>query len=134
MLFRNCAGGVVFYEDTVLLLQNEKSEWVFPKGVIRGDMLAHEVALTRVESETGVEAEIVAVAGETCYEFYSVTRGKPVCNRVTWYVMRAKNTQIRIAMEQGFLDGGFFKIDEAQEMITYSQDKSLLKIAYNKFM
>ncbi|HHT62421.1 MAG TPA: NUDIX hydrolase, partial [Clostridia bacterium] len=35
MLFRQCAGGIVFFNDKVLLLQNEKNEWVFPKGVIR---------------------------------------------------------------------------------------------------
>ena len=31
MIFRNCAGGVVFYANQVFLLKNEKNEWVLPK-------------------------------------------------------------------------------------------------------
>ena len=69
LLFRNCAGGIVFYENRALLMRNEKDEWVMPKGVIRegGDM--RRVALDRVKIEAGVEAEILASAGDTCYEF-----------------------------------------------------------------
>ena len=35
MLRRNCAGGVVFFDDKVFILKNDKGEWVLPKGVIR---------------------------------------------------------------------------------------------------
>ena len=35
MIIRNCAGGIVFCGDKVLLLRNDKHEWVFPKGVVR---------------------------------------------------------------------------------------------------
>ena len=33
MIVRNCAGGVVFRGDKVLLVCNDKQEWGFPKGV-----------------------------------------------------------------------------------------------------
>lgn len=133
MLFRNCAGGVVFYGNKVLLLKNEKNEWVLPKGVIRSGMLAHEVAVSRVKHETGVDAEILCTAGATSYEFYSISRQKPVCNEITWYIMRAKNDKFSIVKEEGFQDGGFFPFDEAMKMITYSQDKSLVRVAYDKY-
>ena len=35
MLFRNCAGGIVFSGEKVLLIKNDKDEWVMPKGVVR---------------------------------------------------------------------------------------------------
>ena len=35
MLTRVCSWRCSFYEDKVLILKNEKSEWVLPKGVIR---------------------------------------------------------------------------------------------------
>ena len=53
MLIRNCSGGLVFYKDTVLLLKNEKHEWVFPKGVIRSVERPDEVATERVAYEAG---------------------------------------------------------------------------------
>lgn len=70
MLIRNCAGGVVFSGDKVFLLQNEKGEWVFPKGVIRNGELQSEVALRRVKEEGGINATIISSAGRTNYEFF----------------------------------------------------------------
>ena len=133
MIIRNCAGGVVFFEDKVFLLRNEKSEWVLPKGVIRDRQLARDVAQARVESEAGITAEIVSAAGNTSYEFYSVTRRQPVCNKIDWYIMRADSDKYRIAFEQGFTDGDYYPVERAIEMITYSQDKALVSVAYEKY-
>lgn len=132
MLCRNCAGGVVFLGEKVLILQNDKKEWVLPKGVIRGGHHPNEVAISRVREEAGVEAQIVGPAGETSYEFYSYSRRQPVCNRITWFIMEAINEHHQINRELGFLDGGFFPIDEAIDKITYSQDKSLVRVSYQR--
>ena len=133
MIFRNCAGGVVFCGDKVFLLRNEKEEWVLPKGVIRDKRLAQDVALDRVFKEAGIKAQIISPAGQTSYEFYSITRHQPVCNRITWYVMRADTLDYRIAFEQGLTDGDYFPFDAAMDKITYSQDKALVSVAYEKY-
>ncbi|MGI6684776.1 MAG: NUDIX hydrolase [Bacillota bacterium] len=132
MLFRQCAGGIVFFDNKVLLLQNEKNEWVFPKGVIRNGGSANEVALRRVKEEAGVDAQIVGPVGETSYEFYSITRQEPVCNQITWFLMEASSESSQVNKELGFKNGGFFNIIDALNKVTYSQDKSLLNIAYRK--
>lgn len=133
MLFRKCAGGVVFHGDQVFLLKNDKGEWILPKGVVRGTAPQQEVAVSRVLSETGVDAKILEAVGETNYEFYSVSRRTPVCNRVMWYTMDAPSPAFRIAFEQGFSDGGWYSISEAMDMITYTQDKSLVRLAHEKY-
>ncbi len=133
MIVRNCAGGIVFCGDKVFLLKNEKDEWVLPKGKIRDKRSPREVALERVEDEAGISAEILTAAGDTTYEFFSVTRRQPVCNRVHWYVMKAESEKYRIAFEQGFRDGDYFSIDEAIEKVTYSQDKALVRVSYEKY-
>lgn len=133
MILRNCAGGVVFSGDKVFLLKNDKNEWVLPKGVIRNRQLAQDVALDRVSSEAGITAQIVSPAGDTSYEFYSLTRRQPVCNRIHWYIMNAESDEYRIAFEQGFVDGDYFPVDKALDMITYSQDKALVSIAYERY-
>lgn len=134
MLIRKCAGGVVFKDDKVLILQNDKNEWVLPKGKIIDDQLPPETAINRVEYEAGVEANIVSSAGETAYEFYSVTRNQPVCNKITWYIMESHEEEFKINKEEGFLDGGFVNVDKAIDMITYSQDKSLVSLAYKRYL
>lgn len=63
MIVRNCSGGVVFHEEKVFLLKNEKGEWVLPKGKIRNDSLPTETALKRVKYEGGVNARIISTAG-----------------------------------------------------------------------
>ena len=133
MLVRNCAGGVVFHDDKVFLLKNEKGEWVLPKGVIKNGDLSAEIAVRRVKDEGGIDAAIVSTAGSTSYEFFSLSRQKPVCNKVTWYLMKAESKDYSISKEDKFQDGGFFGISEALEKITYSQDKSLVSLSYKKF-
>jgi len=133
MLFRSCAGGVVFYLDMVYLLRNEKNEWVLPKGVIRSGKNAKDVAKERVYIEAGIKAEILCSAGETCYEFYSLTRKTPVCNEIYWYVMAAESAAHQASREQGFMEGRYFPVQEGIDVVTYSQDKALIRLAYEKY-
>lgn len=133
MLVRNCAGGVVFHGDKVLVLKNEKGEWVFPKGVIRNGDYPDDVAVSRVNSEAGVRARIVASAGRTNYEFFSVSRQRPVANKITWYIMRAETDAVVPNAEQNFYEGEFLPVEEAMDRVTYSQDKSLLMLSYQKY-
>ncbi len=133
MIVRNCAGGVVFSGEKVFLLKNEKGEWVLPKGVIKNGDYPDEVALNRVKEETGINAEIITTAGNTNYEFFSVTRQRPVCNKITWFIMRPLDDKFEINKDQNFSEGGYFTIDEALQKITYSQDKSLITVSYSKY-
>lgn len=134
MIIRNCAGGVVFKDDMVLILKNDKNEWILPKGKIRGDDLPPETAIYRVEYEAGVNARIVSSAGETAYEFYSITRNQAVCNKIIWYIMESENGDFKANIDEGFSDGGFYPVEEAITMITYSQDKSLVSLSYKRYL
>lgn len=130
MLYRNCAGGVVFSGSKVLLLKNEKGEWVLPKGHVEEGESRREVARERVMREAKVESRVLGVAGETEYEFYSSTRKKPVCNQVVWYVMEARDAVCTPNAREGFEDGGFFDKDDALTRVSYTQDRALVAQAY----
>lgn len=133
MIERNCAGGVVFFGEKVFLLKNEKEEWTFPKGVIRSNEVPADVALRRVMEEGGVTAEIITIAGKTSYEFYSVNRRKPVCNKIIWFIMSTYSDEFDISEKEKFQDGGFFYIEHAFQLVTYTQDKALLETSYKKY-
>ena len=134
MLLRNCAGGIVFSGNQVFLLKNEKDEWVLPKGIIREGELSNHVAVNRVLEEAGIKADIVSTAGRTNYEFFSVTRQRPVCNRIIWYIMDAKSKEFSLGEPHKFSEGGFFSIEDAIEKVTYSQDKALVNLSYKKYL
>ena len=131
MIVRRCSGGVVFYANKVLLVENDRGEWTLPKGKIVGDGLPHESAIQRVKLETGVDARILDIAGDTIYEFFSRSRNQRVCNAIMWYVMEAESVELDISKE--FLRGGFYKVSEGLEMLTHSKEKSLVDVSYKKY-
>ncbi|MDD7182130.1 NUDIX domain-containing protein [Peptostreptococcus porci] len=131
MIVRRCSGGVVFYANKVLLVKNDKGEWTLPKGKIVGEGLPHESAVHRVKLETGVDPKILDIAGDTIYEFFSRSRNQRVCNAIMWYVMEAENIETEISKE--FLEGGFYKVSDALEMLTHSKEKSLVDVSYKKY-
>jgi len=127
---RSCAGGIVFCENEVFLLMSDRGEWVMPKGVIRSENRSNDVALWRVEDEAGIHAEIIGIAGNTRYDFFSETRGREISNRIQWFAMRAPDKSFHIAFEQGFLNGNYYPIDRARALLTYPEDKKILDQAY----
>ncbi|HHV28392.1 NUDIX domain-containing protein [Acetivibrio mesophilus] len=132
MLMRSFAGGVVFSGDKVLLLKNERDEWVLPREVMHDGELSSEVALRKIREESGILPEIVFTAGQTNYEFSSTTCKKPFCNKTTWYIMESLNEENKIEKSRtGFMS--FVKIDEAMNLINSGYDKSLVSLAYKKY-
>lgn len=131
MIVRHCAGGVVFYANKVLLLKNDRHEWTLPKGIILEGELSAESAVIRVKDETGVDARPLVLAGDTMYEFFSRSRQQQVCNAVVWYVMEAENPNYII--REDFIDGGFYKIKDALDMLSHNKEKSLVDVSYRKY-
>ncbi|MCQ2527828.1 MAG: NUDIX domain-containing protein [Saccharofermentans sp.] len=133
MVIRNCAGGVVFNGDDVLLIENDKHEWAFPKGVVRPGNKMIDVALERIKVECGVDASILVPCGKTHYEFYSVSRRKPVHNNVSWFIMKAVSRDVAPNSAEDILSAKFVPVTEALETVTYSQDRTLLMMAYQRY-
>lgn len=132
MLMRSFAGGVVFSGDKVLLLKNERDEWVLPRGVMHDGELSSEAAVRRIREESGIATEIVFTAGQTSYEFSSTTHKKPFCNKTTWYIMKSLNGENKMKNNSSrFMD--FVRIDEAMNLINSGHDKSLVSLSYKKY-
>ena len=135
MIVRNCAGGVVFRDDKVLLVCNDKQEWGFPKSVVRSSDRNKPAELLSkwIKDQTGVNAKALAPCGKTSYEYYSITRSKPVHNNISWFVMAAQPGDITITPDKEIVGAKFESVEKARSRITYSQDKSLLMMAYQKY-
>ena len=127
---RSCAGGVVFCGEDVFLLMSDRGEWVMPKGVIRNRNRSNDVALWRVEDEAGIHAHIIGIAGNTRFDFFSESRGKDVSNRIQWFAMEADDPSFHISFEQGFLNGGYYPVERAREMLSHDCDREILDTAY----
>lgn len=133
MIVRNCSGGIVFHKDTVLLVCNDKHDWAFPKGVVAPGKRLIEVAKDRLKIEADVDANVLSPCGKTSYEFYSITRRKPVHNNISWFIMKADSDHIKVGGDPEILAGEYFSIEAALHEITYSQDRALLMTAYQMY-
>jgi len=135
MLVRSYVGGVVFSGDKVLLLRNEKDEWVLPRTVMQDGEIPNEVAVKKIGEGSGIAAEIVCTAGQTNYEFSSVTRQKPFCNKTTWYIMKSLNENLNEVRKKDNKPERicFFKVDKAMDIISSNQDKSLVNLSFKKY-
>ncbi|MDF2522750.1 MAG: hydrolase [Clostridiales bacterium] len=133
MLVRNCAGGIVFSGDKVLLIKGADGDWQLPKGIVRSGDLANEVVLRKIRDEVGITSEIVSVSGQTHYEISSVSRVKPICNRITWYILRSQNVELENTSDPDKTDTCFFDLDHAMNLVTNNQDRAILNLSFKQF-
>ena len=83
-----------------------------------------------MEDEAGIHAEIIGIAGNTRYDFFSEGRGREISNRIQWFVMRAMDRTFHVSYDQGFLNGNYYPVEKAREMLTYPGDKPILDNAW----
>lgn len=121
---RSCSGGIVFDHDSVLLLETSRLEWIFPKAEIRGAERAPATACEAVRSLAGITVRVLDQAGRTSYEHYSISEQRPIRTEVVWYLMQ---------LEGEAQEAAFFPVEEALTKLTYSQEKSLLMFAYQRY-
>ena len=69
MRIEKSAGGVVIYDNAILLLRKYNGDWVLPKGRIEKDEKIKEAALREVKEETGTQAEVIKYLGEILLSF-----------------------------------------------------------------
>ena len=117
------AGGVVFRADgKILLLRHLEGTWVFPKGHIDPGEDALGAAVREVEEEAGVRAHCPdpALTETTRYEN---VRG--VARVITWFLLLSE-AERPVLREVLFPEGDFFVPEEAQQRLSFAEDKRLL--------
>ncbi|HOK17863.1 MAG TPA: NUDIX domain-containing protein [Caldisericia bacterium] len=122
------AGGVIIYQNKVLLLKREKS-WVFPKGKVKEGENLIQTAIREIFEETGIIANEKGIEiGNTNYKY--MTNDEQFEKTVYYYLFIVSDVSVNI--EKTFLGYGWFYFDEALKYVTYKNDKKILKNAIKK--
>ncbi|MCL6590636.1 MAG: NUDIX hydrolase [Firmicutes bacterium] len=131
MIYDHCAGGLVFWQDKLVILQRFNGVWLFPKGHIDAGETPGQAAVREVKEECGLTAEIIAPLGETSYTFQEdgVERHK----RVQWFLMKASDTNNRIELEAGFFTGSKLIGQNELEILSFPDDRALAKQGFLKY-
>ena len=122
------AGGVLFKNSEVLLIQNPSGVWTFPKGNVERGEKQEETAVREVLEETGVRGEIVDYIGEIHY-WYQL-HGDKIFKTVKYYLMRYLEGEPKPSWE--VKDAKLFPVEEAKKLLKYKGDREIFKKALEK--
>jgi 8-oxo-dGTP diphosphatase len=119
------AGGIVVRRDgdetQFLLVHRPRGDWTFPKGKNERGETDEDAALREVEEETGFSCMLGASAGETRYRDAS---DRP---KVARYWFMEPRSVTRTFTPNHEIDGlRWCTRDEADELLSYAQDRKLL--------
>ncbi len=129
------AGGVVFLNDSMLLLKKFNGDWVLPKGHIEYGEHRMMTALREVKEEASVKARIHEYIGEINYEYKDVyNHNTHMYKKVHWYLMTANNDYCSPQREEGFKHATYLPIDEVLNIIRYEDEKRIVERAIDMYL
>jgi 8-oxo-dGTP pyrophosphatase MutT (NUDIX family) len=127
------AGGVVVRQAgdhlRVALMRSTHSKWVFPKGRVNEGEALEQTARREIAEEIGLrDLALLADLGWTEYDYTQA--GKQHRKRVHWFLFRAApEAQARPRFREGSLDCGWFQARQALSLLSYPNDRRLLRKA-----
>ena len=117
-------GFVLVNYDSVLLLQYPQGHWSYPKGHVEGDEDHYQTAIRELNEETGI-SDIEIDSGwsyRTEYTFQS--KGRTIDKQVYWYI--ASTDQLEVKLSHEHTNYLWLSLDEAEEQLTFDQEKEVL--------
>lgn len=125
------AGGVVYHEGFILMLQKKNGDWVLPKGRIEKGETLEDTALREVKEETNVDATILNYIGATNYEFSNYwTHYEQVNKTVSWYIMKADSLDLIPLEKEGFVNAEFHSFEKACKLAKYNDERTIIERAF----
>ena len=120
------AGCVVFNTFTapfkvLIIHQKNGGHFGFPKGHLEAFETAEDAAIRETKEEVGVDVKLTPHHIDIVY-----SPKKDGLKTVTYYLALAKSTHI-VFQKKEVLSASFVEIDEALKVLTYQNDKDVLK-------
>lgn len=136
MIHTVSCGGVIIHKGKILVLYKDFKQkyvgWVLPKGTVEEGETHQVTALREVKEEAGVDAYIVRYVGSSQYTFQG--KEDTVSKTVHWYLMRSDSFYTKPQREEYFVDVGYYKYHEAYHLVKFSDERHILKKAYETYL
>ncbi len=121
------AGGLIVFENTILLLKKFNGDWVLPKGRVEKGETIKQAALREVLEESGVKAEILKYIGMANYKYRNSRQNETVYKTVHWYLMQTNCMDCTPQKKEGFIDAVFVHMNKAKDLVRYEDEKNIVK-------
>jgi len=126
------AAGVVYKSGKVLLIQSERRGWEFPGGIVEQGEALLDGLRREIFEESGISVEPEAVTGIyqnlACKKGYGPLEGMTLPTTVN-IVFRCRYVSGKEFVSDEFQDVGWFKPDEALQLIRYPYMKKAFEDA-----
>lgn len=113
---------VVNDKNEILLIKGPKRGWEMPGGQVEEGESIRDAAIRETKEESGIEVEIVRFCGI----FQNVK--KSICNTL----FLAKHIGGELTTSSESLEVGFFPIEQALEMVTYSNFRERIELCLDE--
>ena len=121
-------GFILVNFDSILLLQYPQGHWSFPKGHIEDtDADHHSTALRELTEETGISNVTVEDGWSRKTEYTFTRKGRETPKQVFWYI--AETDELTVSLSHEHTNYLWLQFDEAEDLITFEQEKELLRSA-----
>lgn len=124
---KSCGAIVIINEDGIiktLLIRMVGGHWSFPKGHVEEDETEFATAKREIKEETDLEVDLDLAFREVTT--YSPKLG--VMKDVIYFIAYAHNKEVTI-QETELMDYKWLEINEAVNLVTYEEDKAILRKA-----
>ncbi|MGO1370281.1 MAG: NUDIX hydrolase [Senegalia sp. (in: firmicutes)] len=125
------SGGVVVFNNAILLLKKYNGDWVLPKGRVEKNESLEQAALREVYEEGSVHAEIIQYIGEINYSFRNNRnlKNELVKKTVHWYLMKTNSMDCYPQKKEGFIEARFVHLDRVASLARYDDEQYIIEKA-----
>ncbi len=116
-------GCIIIEKNKVLLIQQKKGHWSFPKGHVEKDETDEETAIREIKEETNLDVEIEK--GKIYKEEYIVPETGRL-KEVLYFIAKKVGGTIKL-QEEEVKDAKWLEFYEALKMLTYDNTRDVLR-------
>ena len=132
---KEISGGVVAFSEEpdgrkyLLLRHANGGHWSFPKGHLEEGESAREAAIRELEEETGLHPEdFLADFRERVHYSYR-RKGERIEKAVVYFLASVEEGFDPVTLSDEHLGYGWYSFEEAEEKLTYDNDREILRKA-----
>lgn len=121
MKYEKSCGAVIFEGDKILVIQQVKGHWGFPKGHVEEGETEVETAIREIKEETNLDVEIDET--HRYVEHYSPEEG--IEKDVVFFIAKKTDGEIKV-QEEEVKSTEWLLPEDAMDRLTYESSKSIL--------
>ena len=132
------AGGIVFYNNSIIIVKNKrgdislnKSFWGFPKGHLEDGEKPAEAAVREVYEETGFRVKLNSDK-PIAESRYDINLEDGVIHKTVWFYEMKVINAFEKEPDNEIEELAIVNYDEAINLLTFREDKKILKYVFNK--